>query len=228
MLMKTKLFSLKVRALTLIEVIVVVAMMALLILVVLPSLRPRGGSSKSPRMTCVLNLKQIGLSFRLFATDHGDRFPMQVSTNEGGSLEYVGTGLVFEHFRTLSNDLNVPKVLICPSDDGRIQAKDFGASFYTNKNVSYFLGLDATETKPYKVPGSMILGGDRNVVVNGRYHHGIFKITANTQVGWTKSIHKGNGNVVLADGSVRQLSTTNFQPIIHDMGNSTNRFSIPD
>jgi hypothetical protein len=43
------------------------------------------------KINCANNLKQIGLSFRQFATDQQDRFPMSLSTNEGGASEYVNS-----------------------------------------------------------------------------------------------------------------------------------------
>lgn len=221
--MKTKLPASNTKALTLIEVIVVIAVLGVLISMIIPSMH----HSHTPayRIKCVSNLKQIGLAFRLFASDHEGKFPMQVSTNDGGSLEFTGTGLVFEHFRALSNELTVPKIIICPSDDEqRITAEDFGDSLFANKNTSYFLGLEAEETAP-----NSILGGDRNLIVNGRYHHGIFPITTNTQAGWTTdSTHMGHGNVVFGDGSVGQFTTPDFQKHINEMGDATNRFSIPD
>ena len=58
---------------------------------------------------CRSNLKQVYLSFALFAHDHDGLYPMQLSTNSGGSMEHVGTGRTLEHFRALSNELNVPK-----------------------------------------------------------------------------------------------------------------------
>ena len=41
---------------------------------------------------CDCNLKQIGLSLRVFANDHSDKFPMQLSTNQGGTMEYFRVG----------------------------------------------------------------------------------------------------------------------------------------
>src|SRR5437870_3083139 len=64
----------------------------------LPSL---SGSKKSPRIACVFNLKQVGLALRMWSSDHGEKFPMAVSTNEGGSLEFIGSGNVFQ--RTAAN-----------------------------------------------------------------------------------------------------------------------------
>src|SRR5688572_23933317 len=68
------------------------------------------------RITCLSHLKQIGLAFRMWSNDHGESFPWIVSTNESGTLEFSGSGDPLLHFVAISNELNTPKVLVCPSD----------------------------------------------------------------------------------------------------------------
>ena len=46
---------------------------------------------------------------------------MQISTNDGGSAEYVGNvaanvNAIWYHFAALSNELSTPKIITCPSD----------------------------------------------------------------------------------------------------------------
>jgi len=41
--------------------------------------------NKSSQIQCVNNLKQIGLSFRIWEGDNGDKFPMQVPSQKGGA-----------------------------------------------------------------------------------------------------------------------------------------------
>src|SRR5690349_2484086 len=66
------------QALTLIDTLVVIAVVSLGILALLPvTARDR---SRSTRISCVNNLRQMGIAFRMWADDNQDRFPWS-STN---------------------------------------------------------------------------------------------------------------------------------------------------
>src|SRR5205085_4895969 len=124
------------------------ATIVLLIVFLLPLLaRPHGSS----RISCISNLKQVGLAARIYANDHEDRFPWMVSTNlnptnTSGSMELTNSTQVFLHFKAMSNELNTPKILACFSDAGRSKTVDF--TKLSNGNVSYLVGFDATESDP--------------------------------------------------------------------------------
>ena len=214
MMMRTKRDSQTGSALTLVEVLVVVAVVALLFAVFIPPVsHPRVTAT---RIACVNNLKQVGLAFRIFAIDHGNKFPMGVSTNKGGSMEYLVTGEVFRHFEVMSNELSTPVILACPADN-RKRATNF--SVLRNANISYFLGLDALETFP-----QMILAGDRNLVTNGvPVGSGLLVLTTNVTLGWSAAMHNNSGNVVLGDGSVQMMTSGRLS----DSAGSTNRLLIP-
>ena len=206
------------RAVTLIEVVVVIAVVVVLVGLVLPALAP--AKRKTKRLGCTNCLKQVGLAFRIFENDNDDTFPMGVSTNKGGTMEYLTTGQPFYHFRVMSNELSTPKVLVCPTDSRK---PAFSFSVLSNVNLSYFVGFVTNSVNPQAV-----LGGDRNLMTNGvPIRGGLFVLTTNETVGWTAAIHQNSGNILLGDGSVQQTTSSRLLDLLRESGMATNRLAIP-
>src|SRR5262249_29233400 len=134
------------RAFTLVELLVVIAIMTILAAMLLPALNR--GKIRAKQIQCVSNMRQMGLAFNSFAHDHESRFPMQVSTNAGGAMEFVQRGYLtpgefyftFRIFQSISNELVTAKLLACPGDT-RLETNTF-ANVH-NENLSYFVGVNA-------------------------------------------------------------------------------------
>ncbi len=75
-----------------------------------------------------------------------------------------------------------------------------------NSNISYFVGVDATETNVQS-----ILSGDYNLTNGSPVRNGILTLTTNEPLGWTVEIHKNVGDLLMADGSVQQASTAGLR-----------------
>ena len=205
------------QALTLVEVLVIIFVVGLFALMILPG--SHAGHNKSKRITCVNNLKQIGLAYRIWEGDHGNKYPMDVSATNGGTMELskVGTD-AWRNFLVMSNELSTPRILICPADQ-RNEATNFGPNF-GNMNISYFVNLDAVEADP-----QMLLFGDDNFEMGGvSVESGLLHISTNTPIAWSAARHGHAGNVALTDGSVQQLTTSRLREYI---SNVTNRIAIP-
>ncbi len=95
---------------------------------------------KAMQITCVNNLKQIGLEFRIWEGDHKDKHSFDVSTNDGGVMELVTVQAGLRQngyliFQCMSNELRSPILLVCPQDKSKVIAKDWES--LSGANVSY-------------------------------------------------------------------------------------------
>jgi len=237
------------KAFTLIELLVVIAIIAILAAMLLPALA--AAKAKAQKINCVNNLKQVGLSFRLWEGDNNDKYPMAVSSTAGGSSEFCSksgaapanaarTALLpamAYTFQVMSNQLSTAKILYCPSDNVHSSA---GTNFVDLlSKVSYFVNTDATESDP-----QMVMSGDYNIglgTVGGAATKGYAMTaagTAATTVGsgvtyvnysslmaWSANdLHKKTGNAQLSDGSVQSPTVTGLQTLLM---NGTNTTAVP-
>ncbi len=207
-------------AFTRLELLVVLAVIAVLVSMIVPSSRT-SDRSRAKRIVCVNNLKQVGLAYRIWANDNGDRVPSKVSQTNGGwheVLSFQNSGAyAWTNYLIIGNDLGQSsRILICPSDE-REPANDF--TRLANTNISYFIGLGANDSHP-----EAILGGDRNLSLGVTPHddYGLSPadgkgndVTITGPVCWSLKMHsKGNstgaGNIILGDGSVQQLTSSSL------------------
>ncbi len=223
--MKTELSSRQAGAFTLLELLLVIAIIAILAGLILPAIQKAKGRAR--RVQCVNNLKEMGLAFHSFAHDHDGKFPMQVPTNAGGSLEFLraatnalgSTYFAFRHFQALSNELVTPRILTCPADT-RAAADNFRD--LKNDQVSYFAGATAEFEKP-----DSILAGDRNLTSFTPWSGTVVRLDSPDAIGWTGELHEYKGNLLFADGRVEELSGAGLQAALQQSPNKANLFMPP-
>ena len=223
------------QAFTLIEALIVVMSVVLLVALLLPAFAR--AKARSSRINCENNLKQIGIAFRTWALDNGENYPMAVRMTNGGTMELVDSGVVYAHFRVMSNELSTPKILVCPTDAARQSsiASTFASTVLTTSanvmpftgdaNVSYFVGVDASASFP-----SMLLTGDSNIGPKGMVpRSGLQSFSSNSDLSWYRPQHdrRRKGNIGLADGSVQQVDTPGLRKLLRETRYETNRLAIP-
>ena len=202
----------KIGAFTLIELLVVIAIIAILAAMLLPALA--AAKRKAQKISCVNNLKESGLSFRVWEGDNNNQYPMAVSSTAGGATEFlvhqtVGPGTAGATtynpamvFLVMSNELSSPKILYCPSDGYHTAGQGYATNFTyadlmglgttfaalggTPTKISYWVDADATETDP-----QMLMLGDCNIGTASTSGSGV---AANYRFGTSQSGSAGNGS----------------------------------
>ena len=114
---------------------------------------------KAQKISCVNNLKQIGLAVKLWAGDNKDQYVFNVSTNAGGTSELCDRDKdgfernSFQHFKAMAGDdyLRVPLLVVCPQDKSKKAATNWAS--LRPENVTYRLhsGANVGDAFPHEI-----------------------------------------------------------------------------
>lgn len=198
------------------DLAVVIAVVFVLVLILVPALKR--ANQPSSRSYCVNHLAQIGMGYRIWESDNAGQFPaLRPQTNGGWRdlLNQTNAGAyTWTNYVAMGNELGqFPPILVCPADERKPAETIRDMS---NTNISYFVGVNATDTSPQS-----FLAGDRNLgpgitpdaeygfsPANGRGND----VTITGPICWSLKMHShgnpiGAGNILMGDGSVQQTTS---------------------
>jgi prepilin-type processing-associated H-X9-DG protein len=202
------------RAFSIIELLVIIAITTVLTLFLFAALSRKGRGAR--RDVCKNRLKNIGLAYRIFATDHNDLFPWQTNL-QSSATQNTPADEILAYMLPLTNELSTPLILVCPKDTRTPATRWLDLR---RQNISYFVGLDAAEVLP-----QTFLAGERHLTVKSKLL-GPGRVTISAppaQLSWAPILHKKYGNAVMADGSVQDLTP----PRLHEQWQHTGLTSAP-
>jgi prepilin-type processing-associated H-X9-DG protein len=110
--------------------------------------------SDPQKSECANNLEQIAMAFRAWALEHNGRYPFNVSTNAGGTLELLApdpSGLdrnSWLHFQAMSNQLSTTDTLLCPRDHSKWPAPNFQGLRAANVTYRLYTGTNVGDAHP--------------------------------------------------------------------------------
>ena len=139
----------RLKAFTLMELLVVIAVIAILASLLLPAFSR--GKEAARSISCISNLHQIGIGLQLYVSDNGNRLPVM---SDWSAAQSADTNAPFMN-RVLSQQAGSSNVFHCPSDKGglfEVTGSSYSWNFLLNGQDADHLRLLGMDFNPHQIP----------------------------------------------------------------------------
>ncbi len=208
---------------TVLELLLVLVLVGILWVTLLSTV-PCGGPRRTYTVHCMVNLRQIGMGYLMFAQNNQGQVPRQLMATNSQAAEFLDRRSPAIYFNPLRPYVGNKQVWVCPTDKLKVANK---TNTLENRNVSYFLSLDVTAEMT-----NGVLAGDRHLSCNGTaVKSGIFTPGPNAAFGWTQELHpmvRGGGGILLfADGHAQFVRSDKLSRTVSAQEAPLNHLAIP-